>query len=178
VLGALDSCASSPPGPLCDPESSCSAPSGDSIASLDRSSPDSFSEGSSDSFASGNSVASGDSVALVEALEARGSHTKDPAEAQTDRTEIARLLSVVVGDLDGSVKAYRRVVDLYGAEDVIVDELDGSQAIGRSMADAPEIDGRVYLPASNGAKKIKSGTIVTARVTNADEYDLWAEPVG
>ena len=29
--------------------------------------------------------------------------------------------------------------------DVIVDELDGEQALGRSMADAPEIDGRVYL---------------------------------
>jgi ribosomal protein S12 methylthiotransferase len=61
---------------------------------------------------------------------------------------------------------------------VIVDEVDGEQAIGRSMADAPEIDGRVYLPAGKGAKKIKTGTIVTARVTSADEYDLWAEPVG
>jgi ribosomal protein S12 methylthiotransferase len=60
---------------------------------------------------------------------------------------------------------------------VIVDELDGEQAIGRSMADAPEIDGRVYLPAGRGAKKIKAGTIVTARVTGADEYDLWADPV-
>ncbi|HVY65526.1 MAG TPA: 30S ribosomal protein S12 methylthiotransferase RimO [Gammaproteobacteria bacterium] len=59
---------------------------------------------------------------------------------------------------------------------VIVDEIDGDQAIGRSMADAPEIDGRVYLPAGKGAKKLKAGDIVTARVTAADEYDLWAEP--
>jgi ribosomal protein S12 methylthiotransferase len=62
--------------------------------------------------------------------------------------------------------------------DVIIDELEGDQALGRSMADAPEIDGRVYLPAGKGAKKVKVGSIVTARVTNADEYDLWAEPVG
>jgi ribosomal protein S12 methylthiotransferase len=62
--------------------------------------------------------------------------------------------------------------------DVIVDEVDGAQALGRSMADAPEIDGRVYLPAGKGAKKIKAGSIVAARVTSADEYDLWAEPVG
>jgi ribosomal protein S12 methylthiotransferase len=61
---------------------------------------------------------------------------------------------------------------------VIVDELDGEQALGRSMADAPEIDGRVYLPAGKGAKRLKPGSIVTARVTNADEYDLWAEPTG
>jgi ribosomal protein S12 methylthiotransferase len=61
---------------------------------------------------------------------------------------------------------------------VIIDELDGEQALGRSTADAPEIDGRVYLPAGKGAKRLKAGSIVTARVTKADEYDLWAEPVG
>jgi ribosomal protein S12 methylthiotransferase len=59
---------------------------------------------------------------------------------------------------------------------VIVDELDGDQALGRSMADAPEIDGRVYLPAGKGAKKLKAGDLITAHVTEADEYDLWAEP--
>ena len=71
----------------------------------------------------------------------------------------------------------RRLARRVGTDiNVIVDELDGEQAIGRSMADAPEIDGRVYLPAGKGAKKIKTGTIITAGVTSADEYDLWAEP--
>jgi len=60
---------------------------------------------------------------------------------------------------------------------VIIDEVDGEQALGRSMADAPEIDGSVYLSAGKGAKKLKAGTVLTARVTRADEYDLWAEPV-
>jgi len=60
---------------------------------------------------------------------------------------------------------------------VIIDEVDGEQALGRSMADAPEIDGSVYLPAGKGAKKLKAGTVLTARITRADEYDLWAEPV-
>jgi len=71
----------------------------------------------------------------------------------------------------------RRLQQRVGRDiDVIIDELDGDQALGRSMADAPEIDGRVYLPAGKGAKRLKLGSIVTARVTNADEYDLWAEP--
>ncbi len=61
---------------------------------------------------------------------------------------------------------------------VIVDERDGDQALGRSMADAPEIDGRVYLPAGAGKSALAPGTIISARVTAADEYDLWAEPVG
>src|SRR4051794_41600093 len=38
-----------------------------------------------------------------------------------------------------------------------------SQALGRSMADAPEIDGRVYLPAGKGAKKLKPGDVIGSR---------------
>ena len=50
--------------------------------------------------------------------------------------------------------------------------MDDEGAIGRSKWDAPEIDGSVFL---NGATGVKPGDIVQARVTNADEYDLWAE---
>jgi ribosomal protein S12 methylthiotransferase len=76
----------------------------------------------------------------------------------------------------------RRLRRRVGTEiQVIVDELDAGQALGRSMADAPEIDGRVYLSASKGAarkgsRKLAPGDVITARVTAADEYDLWAEP--
>ena len=77
----------------------------------------------------------------------------------------------------------RRLQRRVGTEiDVIVDERDGEQALGRSTADAPEIDGRVYMsvppgPSGKGAKKLAPGSIVKARVTRADEYDLWAEPI-
>jgi len=56
--------------------------------------------------------------------------------------------------------------------DVIVDEVDADGATGRSKWDAPEIDGSVYL---NGASGLKVGDIVRAKITNADEYDLWAD---
>jgi len=55
--------------------------------------------------------------------------------------------------------------------DVIVDEVDGEGAIARSKADAPEIDGNVFL---NGDTDVKPGDIVQVRVEHADEYDLWA----
>ena len=58
--------------------------------------------------------------------------------------------------------------------DVIVDRVDEDGAVGRSQWDAPEIDGSVFL---NGVSGLAPGDIVKARVTNADEYDLWAEPV-
>ena len=66
-----------------------------------------------------------------------------------------------------------RLSGLVGREiDVIVDEVDADGALGRSMWDAPEIDGSVFL---NGDTDVKSGDILKARVAHADEYDLWAE---
>ncbi|TBV11365.1 30S ribosomal protein S12 methylthiotransferase RimO [Stutzerimonas kirkiae] len=56
--------------------------------------------------------------------------------------------------------------------EVLVDEVDEEGAIGRSWADAPEIDGNVYL---DSQRPLKPGDKVRARVTHADEYDLWAE---
>ncbi|MEW5559952.1 30S ribosomal protein S12 methylthiotransferase RimO [Enterobacter asburiae] len=57
---------------------------------------------------------------------------------------------------------------------VIVDEVDEEGAIGRSMADAPEIDGAVYL---NGETRVKPGDVLRVKVEHADEYDLWGSRV-
>jgi ribosomal protein S12 methylthiotransferase len=53
---------------------------------------------------------------------------------------------------------------------VLVDEVEGDRAVGRSMADAPEIDGVVYLTAPPG---LKPGDLVEGEVSAADDYDLW-----
>lgn len=53
---------------------------------------------------------------------------------------------------------------------VIIDEVDEEGAIGRSMADAPEIDGVVYL---NEEHSVKVGDIVQVNIEHSDEYDLW-----
>lgn len=58
--------------------------------------------------------------------------------------------------------------------EVLVDEVDTDGAIGRSEADAPEIDGMVFL---ESARPLRPGDLVRAQVTNADEYDLWAEVI-
>ncbi len=56
--------------------------------------------------------------------------------------------------------------------DVIIDEVDPDGCAGRSHADAPEIDGNVYI---EGAGHLRPGDIVRARVVDTDAYDLWAE---
>ena len=53
---------------------------------------------------------------------------------------------------------------------VIIDEFDEEGAIGRSMADAPEIDGVVYL---NEEKDVNVGDVVQVVIEHSDEYDLW-----
>ncbi|WGE52581.1 30S ribosomal protein S12 methylthiotransferase RimO [Actinobacillus equuli subsp. haemolyticus] len=55
---------------------------------------------------------------------------------------------------------------------VIVDEIDEEGIIGRSMADAPEIDGVVYVDNISN-QEVKIGQIISVTITNADEYDLW-----
>jgi ribosomal protein S12 methylthiotransferase len=57
--------------------------------------------------------------------------------------------------------------------DVIVDEVDAEGAVGRSKWDAPEIDGRVFVP---GATDRVRGDLMRVKVQRSDAYDLWAEP--
>jgi ribosomal protein S12 methylthiotransferase len=58
---------------------------------------------------------------------------------------------------------------------VIVDEVGPTVAKGRSKADAPEIDGAVYL---SSRRPLKVGEIVTAKIERADEYDLHGSVAG
>ena len=60
-------------------------------------------------------------------------------------------------------------------QQVIIDEVGPTVARGRSKADAPEIDGSVYI---SSRRPLKVGEIVTARIERADEYDLHGSVVG
>jgi len=56
--------------------------------------------------------------------------------------------------------------------DVLVDEIDEEGIIGRSKADAPEVDGLVYVDNLSGIN-VKVGDVIKVTITNSDEYDLW-----
>lgn len=53
---------------------------------------------------------------------------------------------------------------------VLVDEVEGDTAIARSTADAPEIDGKVFIV---DARTSKPGEFVEVLVERAGEHDLW-----
>ncbi len=54
---------------------------------------------------------------------------------------------------------------------VLVDEIDEQGAIARSMADAPDIDGLVYI---QEAYDLQVGDLVMVHVNQTDEHDMWA----
>ncbi len=57
--------------------------------------------------------------------------------------------------------------------EVLIDAVDDEGAIGRCYADAPEIDGKVYL---DGITDLRPGDALLVDVVGADDYDLWAVP--
>jgi len=62
---------------------------------------------------------------------------------------------------------------------VLIDEVGAREAIGRSSADAPEIDGVVHIkrPLVPGKNKLVVGQFADVVITKADAHDLWANPV-
>ena len=57
--------------------------------------------------------------------------------------------------------------------DVLIDEVDDQGAVARCYADAPEIDGSVFIAST----AVSPGDRVRVRIVDADEYDMWAELV-
>ncbi|HTT48719.1 MAG TPA: 30S ribosomal protein S12 methylthiotransferase RimO [Pseudolabrys sp.] len=60
-------------------------------------------------------------------------------------------------------------------QQVIIDDAGATVAKGRSMADAPEIDGAVYVASR---RPLRVGEIATVKIERADAYDLHGSVVG
>ncbi|SMG63487.1 2-methylthioadenine synthetase [methanotrophic bacterial endosymbiont of Bathymodiolus sp.] len=55
-------------------------------------------------------------------------------------------------------------------EQVIIDEAVEDGVVARSKADAPEIDGQVFI---DGATQLKVGDLVNVEIEEVDDYDMW-----
>ena len=91
-----------------------------------------------------------------------------PLEVQEERLE--RLMELQEGISEGLL--LRKVGKTM---QVLVDTVDEEGAVARSSADAPEIDGLVYI--ENG-QTLKEGDLVNVIITDSDAHDLWAEIAG
>ncbi len=69
-----------------------------------------------------------------------------------------------------SISAERLQQRIGRIESVLIDEVVEEGAVARSKADAPEIDGQVFI---DGAIHLKVGDFVDVEIEEADDYDLW-----
>ncbi len=97
---------------------------------------------------------------------AKANELPDPVPEEIKETRYHRFM-----ETQQRISAARLQAKIGRTIQVLIDEVDDEGAIGRSFADAPEIDGAVYL---NGLMNVKPGDVITAQVDAADEYDLWA----
>ena len=88
------------------------------------------------------------------------------AEVAQERLEaVMRTQAKIHADLQRS-----RVGDVV---ELLIDDREGSVAVGRTWADAPEVDSLVRVKDGNG--KLLPGSLVQVRITEAEGYDLRGE---
>ena len=104
----------------------------------------------------------------VEGAAANGLPGAVPEELKEER--YARLMA-----LTARISAEKLAAKVGRTLDVIIDAVDEEGgATGRSTADAPEIDGEVYL---RDAGHLAQGDIAKAVIEDADDHDLYGVPV-
>ena len=72
--------------------------------------------------------------------------------------------------LQQSISSQKLQQKVGSTQTVLIDSVSETGSIGRTVADAPEIDGVVHLP---GITELNAGDWVEADITGADDYDLW-----
>lgn len=95
---------------------------------------------------------------------ARANDLPDPVPA-----EIMAHREQVFMQLQAEISRNRLQAKVGSVLQVLVDAVDEDGAIARSFADAPEIDGQVYV---RDGQHLRSGDLVDVEITDADEYDL------
>jgi len=90
------------------------------------------------------------------------------AEVKQDRWDRFMAKAQMISEAKLEAKVGRRM-------EVIIDEIDADAATCRTMADAPEIDGNLFI--DEGFEGLSVGDIVTVEVEEAGEYDLWGRVI-
>jgi len=92
----------------------------------------------------------------------------DPVPEEVKEERYARIM-----ERTAAISAARLQAKIGRTLPVIIDEVGEEGATGRSQADAPEIDGAVFL---RDAAHFSAGDIVSVTIEDADEHDLYGVP--
>lgn len=100
---------------------------------------------------------------------AKANELADPVSEEIKEERYHRFMQ-----LQAEISCNRLAQKVGSIQSVLIDEVNSEQVIARSKSDAPEIDGLVYLPPSND---LKPGDVIDVRITESDDYDLFAEQI-
>lgn len=91
----------------------------------------------------------------------------DPVPEEVKQARQAELMAV-----QAEISQQRLMAKRGQTIDVLVDQVDGDTAIGRSAADAPEIDGQVIISADDD---LQPGDFIQVKIQHSDQHDLWGD---
>ena len=114
-----------------------------------------------------------DRVGCFQYENVRGARSNDlpdhvPDEVKQDRWDRFMAKAQAISEAKLQAKVGRRI-------EVLVDAVDADGATCRTRADAPEIDGNLFI--DEGFETLAPGDLVTVEVDEASDYDLWGRPV-
>ncbi|MBP6597570.1 MAG: 30S ribosomal protein S12 methylthiotransferase RimO [Arenimonas sp.] len=98
---------------------------------------------------------------------AKANDLPDPVPEDVKQERLARFMA-----LQAEISAEKLERKVGSVQTVLVDAIDGELAIGRSRADAPEIDGLVQIQ-DGAAAGLKPGDFCEVRIMGSDEHDLF-----
>jgi ribosomal protein S12 methylthiotransferase len=98
---------------------------------------------------------------------ARANDLPDPVPEEVKQERLERFMA-----MQAEISASRLEAKIGSVQTVLIDSIDGELAIGRSRADAPDIDGCVQIQDGEAAG-LQPGQFVEVRIMGADEHDLY-----
>ncbi len=97
-------------------------------------------------------------------------HLKDDVPEVLKEERVARLMG-----LQSEISRENNRRRIGRTERVIIDSRQGDYYVARSQYDSPEVDQEILIPAAE--RRLLRGRFYTVRITEASEYDLYAEVV-
>ncbi len=98
---------------------------------------------------------------------AKANGLPDPVPEEVKHERLARFMA-----LQAEISTEKLERKIGSVQTVLVDQIDGELAIGRSKADAPEIDGLVQIQ-DGAAAGLKPGDFCEVQIMGSDEHDLF-----
>ena len=101
-----------------------------------------------------------------------GAHANALPDAVPEALKLERLARLM--ELQAAISEEKLAAKVGGVQTCLIDAIDGELAIGRTMADAPEIDGVVQIQDGRQAGLVP-GEFVDVEIMGSDEHDLYGE---